>query len=223
MINQSVIATQIRVVRYRSTRIDHYYMPDGTIRRFVILEAHSLRDVLEKSRRTEIEKITERVEWDQVKRTAMGLLRELYDLMHKAREEKQTRKNQLPSPVLGDQLAPTVTNHECRGQLIFAGIRPEIPFCIELLDDTGTVRRIEGIDFARSLEVSGAVVGDYISVVRTGSNEVSIKEQCSGSHGSGKRNIKHSREVFQIIKENSIEQTSSDWESWERSGTQASA
>ncbi|MGI9294560.1 MAG: hypothetical protein ACR2PS_11315 [Pseudomonadales bacterium] len=225
-------AIRIRVVRHRSARVDHYFMRKSVIRRFVVLEAKSLREFLEKQRRTEIDPLdlsdadadlTSGDIWELAERTAKVMLRELYRKVAETKVCKAAQaledKHDEAQQILGKQLVPYAAKDTVAGTLIFAGMRPDVPYCIEMLTEDGHVRRVMGIDLARALEVSGAQVGESISVAKVAKHNVSVTERRTGSHGSGKRSSKRSRVLFEITKEVNHEPTDSRREHGPRSST----
>lgn len=225
------VALRIRRVRHHKARIDHHFMCGGLIRRYVVLESAELRDFLEKPRRVEIDPIDpntpDAVEmssgdiWEMAVRTARSMLRELYAKVAQAKEAKRAQqlaeKCEVTQRKLGRQLIPAPAKQGAGGVLIFAGMRPDVPYCIELLTADGEVRRVEGIDLARALEVSDAHIGEVVSVTKVATNNVEIVEQRTGSHGNGTRKHKRSRVVFEIKKEAIHEPTDSRREHGSRS------
>ena len=223
-------AIRIRVVRHRSARVDHYVLRNRVIRRFVVLEATSLREFLEKPRRTEIDpldlfdadaEMTRADIWEMAERTAKEMLRELYRKVAEAKACKAAQRiedeREDSERILGQQLVPYAAKHTAAGTLIFAGMRPGVPYCVELLTEDGAVRRVTGIDLARALEVAGAHVGETISVAKVAKHNVTVTEQRTGSHGSGTHSCKRSRVLFEITKEINHEPTHSGREHGARS------
>lgn len=226
------VALRIRRVRHHNARIDHHFMGSGLVRRFVVLESTELRDFLDKPRRVEIDPIDrnapEAIElssrdiWEMAVRTAKSLLRELYAKVAEAREAQRAKRlaerSEATQRKLGRQLVPVPSPEGAEGTLIFAGMRPGVTYCIELLSADGEVWRIEGIDLARALEVSEADIGEFVRVTKVATNHVEILEQRTGSNGSGTRKRKRSRVLFEITKEVSHEPTDHRREHGSRSG-----
>ena len=226
------VALHIRRVRHHKARIDHHFMRGGLVRRFVVLESKELREFLDKPRRVEIDPIDRNAPdaidmtscdiWEMAVRTAKSMLRELYAKVAQAKEVQRTerlaQRSEATQRQLGQQLIPSVAKHGAAGTLIFAGMRPGVPYCVELLTADGDVRRVEGIDLARALEVSDAHIGEFVSVTKVATNRVEIVEQRTGSHGSGTRKRKHSRVVFDIKKEVNHEPADTGREHGSRSG-----
>jgi hypothetical protein len=215
------VALRIRRVRHHKARIDHHFMRGGVVRRYVVLESKELRDVLDKPRRVEIDPIDRNTPeaaemtsgdiWEMAVRTAKSMLRELYAKVAEAKKAKHAQQlaeqREATQRKLGQQLIPTLFNESAEGTLIFAGVRPGAPYCVELLSAEGDVRRIEGLDLARALEVSNAGIGEFVCVTKVATNKVEILEQRTGSHGDGTRKHKRSRVIFEITKEVNHEPT----------------
>lgn len=136
------VALQIRRVRHHKARIDHHFMRGGLVRRFVVLESKELREFLDKPRRVEIDPIdrnvpdavdmTSRDIWEMAVRTAKSMLRELYAKVAQAKEVQRTERlaerSEATERKLGQQLIPSVDKDDAAGTLIFAGMRPGVPY-----------------------------------------------------------------------------------------------
>ncbi len=207
---------QCRRIRYRDAWMDHFLCPGGVLRRYVVLDSQRLRTTLGQPRRREIEPLRARQEhfeflttelWEMAERDAIRSLRRLYarraELEQAEASSEEARR--LPATrVPGRLLAPTRHGGEARGILLHAGPREGVIYCIELLDEAGSVRRIEGIDLARALEASGAEIGDTVRVAPMGRHDVTIRERRTGSHGDGTWTLRRGRPTFDIMRLNDL-------------------
>lgn len=207
-----------RVVRLKDAAIHHFIQPDGSVRRFVVLNSRLLRQALGQPRRKRIEDwkppgfMRTSELWEQASQDATRLLRKLYVAIGEARaaeaisEGTSTRSPALP----GKMLKPIGHDGSALGVLIYAGPRTGEAYCIDLLDeDCGEVRRIKGIDLARALEACGAEVGDRIRVVPTERHSVTIQERREGVHGDANTSFRLGRKTFDIVVERELRQMAS--------------
>lgn len=214
MNEESQTAVQIRTVRFKKARVEHHFMANGVIERFVVLEDGKMRAMLNQARRTKIESIappiidsaiSRRDQWEQAELLAKAQLCELYSRAGKARAAREAtapvRKRKVRKKRLGREIVPSVTTEDAVGMLLFAGLQVgDAPYCIKLFNADGNLQCIEGIDLPRALAVAGVKVGDVIRVIKVAAHRVGIVEQRTGSHGTGKRTRRRSRVVFKITK-----------------------
>ena len=197
---------------YRDSHIDHVRAHHEVLR-YVVRDSKTMREALNKRRRTRIEPLTyktaEGVElrtsdlYEMAERTALQMLREL----HRKVADARVKTDHVQAPALPKRLGQVMPAIEHRGNtaglLLHAGPRAELPYCIELLDESGVVRRIVGIDLARALTEAAAVPGDRIRVVATGKHQADIIEQQTGTHGQERQRLRCAREIFVITNERS--------------------
>lgn len=227
------VCLERRSVRFRQARIELLLVPGGRLRRYVVLESARLRVALGQPKRREIDSLYARQQhfelstselWALGEHQAEASLRLLYSrIAEKELAEAQAtpKRQRLPKP-LGQVLAPLPIDGSVQGELLYAGPADGEMFCVELLEDRRRVRSIAHLDLARALQAANVKVGDTIRIEREGHHEVSIREERTGSHGEGKRTLRHGREIFKITKETPLE-SDSDGASSNRSLRSASS
>lgn len=213
------VCLERRTVRFRQARIELLLVPGGRLRRYVMLESDRLRVALGQPKRREIDSLYARQQhfelntselWALGEHQAEASLRRLYARIaevQQAEAQAIPKRQQLPKP-LGKVLSPLPADGSVMGELLYAGPAEGAMFCVELLEDRRRVRSIAHLDLARALQVANVKVGDTIRIEREGHHEVSIREERTGSHGEGKRTLRHGREIFRITKETPLESDS---------------
>jgi hypothetical protein len=220
----------IRYVSYRQARIRLVLQPGGRLKRYVFLDSERLRILLGQPHCREIDEFPARHEhfelrtselWAIGQAKAKAELRELYQRIRQREEElESTRATEegtraasdalaapRPAPTKalrapGKTVAPTAAREDSRGELLEYWYGGEFGFGLDLYDrDTRSVIRIEDIDLLRAFELSQAEMGDVIRVLRKGTRDVVIREQRTGSHGTGKREIRGKRTLYEVIRE----------------------
>lgn len=206
------VCLERRSVRFRQARIELLLVPGGRLRRYVVLESARLRVTLGQPKRREIDSLYARQQhfelstselWALGEHQADASLRRLYAQIAKvelAEAQATPKRHRLPKP-LGTVLSPLPVDGSVQGELLYAGPTDGEMFCIELLEDRRRVRTIAHLDLARALQAADVKVGDTIRIEREGHHEVSLREERTGSHGEGKRTLRHGRETFKITKE----------------------
>lgn len=200
-----------RPVRMGFARIDHHLCPGGLIRRYVVLESQRLRDLLNKPRREEIDPLhTKDLDglkfisdvWDRAHREAIRALKALH---RRVREIEQVEESSKPARQNRKSLDIAVLEpvahdgSDIQGVLLHAGMHANGNFAVDLYDpESMQVVRLNELDLARALDVSGVRPLESISIAATGRHEVSIHEERSGSHGQGTRTLKRGRNTFVI-------------------------
>jgi hypothetical protein len=227
------VCLERRSVRFRQARIELLLVPGGRLRRYVVLESPRLRVALGQPKRREIDSLYARQQhfelstselWALGEHQAEASLRRLYARIAEVKqaEAQATPKRQQLRKPLGKVLAPLPVDGSVQGELLYAGPTEGAMFCIELLEDRRRVRSIAHLDLARALQAANVKVGDTIRIEREGHHEVSIREERTGSHGEGKRTLRHGRDIFKITKETPVE-SDSDGASSNRSLRSASS
>lgn len=223
MNNDTQTAVRIVPVCHRRARVDHHFYRNGVVKRVLVIEDKMLRIALGRPRRTKIDSLdwsggaataNHSDQWVFAKRAAEALLERLYEDFPKGEREETAN---VPEPqgnarkrTLGRVIAPIESTDDAIGTLLYAGMRPGIPFCIELLRPDGNLQRIKGIDLPRALAAADATSGDTISVTRVEEHKVDVSAYFSGTHGTGRRMRRRSRLVFSITKAASGDQVDSD-------------
>jgi hypothetical protein len=220
----------IQHVSYRQARIRMVLQPGGRLKRYVLLDSERLRVLLGQPHCREIDEFPARHEhfelrtselWAIGKAKARAELRELYKRIREREAELESMRaaedgvpataEALPGPrpapsralaAPGKKVQQTAPREDSRGELLEYWYGGEFGFGVDLYDrDTRSLIRIEDIDLMRAFELSKANVGDVIRVLRKGTREVSIREQRTGSHGEGKRDIRAKRTLYEVIRE----------------------
>jgi hypothetical protein len=210
------VCLERRSIRFRKARIELLLVPGGRLRRYVVIDSARLRVALGQPKRREIDSLFARQQsfelstselWAMGEHQAEASLRLLYSRIAETQlaADQATPKRQQVLRPLGKVLPPLPVDGSVQGVLLYAGPTENAMFCIELLEGGRRVRTIAHLDLARALQVADARVGDTIVVAREGHHEVSIREERSGSHGSGSRTLRRGRETFKITKETPLE------------------
>lgn len=202
-------AIRIEIVRVRkspSARIEHHFFPGNVIKRFIVLENATYRELLDKPRKTEIEKYEGLYDPELIIRTSTLMLKDLFALIKQTKDEitASKPKRQCKPRIPGKMVTPADFEGAASGKLIFAGMREGREFCVELLDDNGQLRRISAKDLARAVSAAGVSIGQRIHVLPVGSHTVSITEKHTGSCGDDKNNYRCSRKLYLVTKEEDL-------------------
>lgn len=151
---------RIESVKYKGSYIEYHHV-GSRVRIFVSLEK-KVAEALNREPRTEIAPYDiqgKAVPWKELKEQGLKQLKTLYTKYRNI--PTLTQPITVPNRIAVVQPVPSTT---AEGILVYAGPRPGLPFVVELVDEEGVLRRVEGLSLVESLYESGAGVGDEIAI-----------------------------------------------------------
>lgn len=208
-----------RSVKHFHCRMDHHLRSDGTIERTCVLPRR-IRDLLDRPRRQTIEplKISESRwtlsdVWEMVDRTATQYLKDLYDQAAKRESAaSSTRKRPgtaviaQPTPLPYERVLPVVRREEASGKYLGTTLHSQLGAYLDLYgqglnDDEPQLLRYHDANLIAAVEELRIREDEYIRVIPNGQKTFTVDEHNSGAFGEGRRQFQHSRQVFQIVRD----------------------
>jgi hypothetical protein len=190
--------------------MEHHMVGGGVLRRFVVIDSAEWRCLLKQPRRREIEPLRTRQGtyelrtselWELAGAEALACL-EAIDA--KGQAELTTRRESKPAPAsaaptFGRVVRPVASTKEARGILLHAEVEALYLWDAEALQ----VLKIRGPGL-EAVQAAQVHFGEQVSVEPNGHESLTIDEERSGMHGTGRRTLRRTRSHLKVHRIESV-------------------